>query len=118
MRILIADDQPAVRSALRLLLEEKTGLNIIAEASASTELLWQVRSTCPDLLLLDWELPDAEPTELVKLLHRLCPVLIIIALSSRPQMKNLALKAGVHYFICKSDPPEQLLDVLDNCYNR
>jgi DNA-binding NarL/FixJ family response regulator len=118
MRIILADDQPEVRSALRLLLEEKTGIKVIADASTSTELLRQVRACCPDLILLDWELPGSEPEKLVKLLHKTCSSLYIIALSSRPQMKPVALKAGVLHFICKSEPPEQLLAALDNCYNK
>lgn len=118
MRVILADDQPEVRSALRLLLEEKPGITIIAEASTSKELLSQARVGCPDLLLLDWELPVSEPEELVKLLHQICPQLSIIALSSRPQMRPTALKTGIRYFVCKSEPPEQLLMALDNCYNK
>jgi DNA-binding NarL/FixJ family response regulator len=118
MRVIIADDEPAVRSALRLLLEEKAVIRVIAEASDSGELLQQILSACPDLLLLDWELPDNRPEDLVKQLLKLCPRLVIIALSSHPQMKPLALQTGVRYFICKSEPPEQLLTVLDSCYNK
>jgi DNA-binding NarL/FixJ family response regulator len=117
MRIILADDQPEVRSALRLLLEEKAGIQVIADASTSSELLLQVRSCCPDLILLDWELPGLDPEKLVKLLLKICTSLYIIALSSRPQMKPEAFKAGVRQFICKSEPPEQLLAALDNCYN-
>jgi DNA-binding NarL/FixJ family response regulator len=117
MRILVADDQPEVRSALRLLLEQKTGINAIIDASTEAELIRQVRSACPDILLLDWELPGAESDELVKMLHKLCPDLAVIALSSRPQVKPTALKTGIRYFICKSEPPEQLMRALDNCYN-
>ena len=118
MRVIIADDEPSVRSALRLLLENKSDIQVLAEASDSTGLIQQIRSTCPDLILLDWELPDGRPQDLIKLLHRLCPQLIIIVLSSHPQTKSVALQSGVNYFICKSEPPEQLLTVLNNCYNK
>jgi DNA-binding NarL/FixJ family response regulator len=118
MRAIIADDQPEVRSALRLLLAEKAGIQVVADASTSADLLEQVHSACPDLLLLDWELPDTRPGDLVQQLRKLCPLLVIVALSSHPQMKNQALQTGVRYFICKSEPPEQLLAVLDNCYNK
>jgi DNA-binding NarL/FixJ family response regulator len=112
MRVIIADDQPEVRSALRLLLEEKPGVKIVDEASSSYELLKKVRETCPELILLDWELPGTAPVELISLLQARCQRLAIIALSSRPQMRKAALEAGVQDFICKSDPPEDLLNAL------
>ena len=117
MRVIIADDQPEVRSALRLLLEEKPGVKVIEEASSSCELLRKARETCPELVLLDWELPGTLPVELISILQAQCPRLAIIALSSRPQMRKAALESGVRDFICKSDPPEDLLTALGSCSN-
>ncbi len=117
MRVILADDQPEVRSALRLLLEEKPNMKVMAEVSNMKELEQQVRSICPELILLDWELPGIDPANLVSLLHSRCPGLAVIALSSRPQMKMAAIEAGVRHFICKSEPPERLLMALENCYN-
>lgn len=118
MRIIVADDQPEVRSALKLLLEEKPGVSVEGEASNFTELFRQVRDRCPELVLLDWELPGTNPVELISTLHSLCPHLEIIALSSRPQMRKIALEAGASEFVCKSDPPENLLTALENCFHR
>ena len=116
MRVIVADDQPDVRSALRLMLEEKSDIDMIAEVRTSTELMRQVKSGCPDLILLDWELPGIKPGELLILLKTLCPHLMVIALSSRPQMRQNALAAGANSFVCKSDPPELLLTALNRCY--
>jgi DNA-binding NarL/FixJ family response regulator len=113
MRVVVADDQPDVRSALRLMLEEKSGITQVTEVSTSQELLVRVKSNCPDLVLLDFELPGTRPEELLKSLRLLCPGIKIIALSSRPQMKQMALKYGADTFVCKSDPPEILLKALD-----
>jgi DNA-binding NarL/FixJ family response regulator len=118
MRIIVADDQPDVRSALKLLLEERPGVVVEGEASNFLELFRQVKNMCPELVLLDWELPGTKPEELISALHNLCPQLEIIALSSRPQMRKIALEAGVSEFVCKSDPPENLLTALDNCSRR
>jgi DNA-binding NarL/FixJ family response regulator len=116
MRVIVADDQPEVRSALRLILEEKPGISAVSEAQNSSELLTQVRANCPDLVLLDWELPGVNPKALVTTLQTLCPSLSVVALSSRPQMKQIALEAGAANFVCKSEPPEQLLKALDTYY--
>ncbi len=118
MHVIVADDQPEVCSALRLILEEKPGMGGVSEANTAIDLFHQVRTDCPDLILLDWELPGTNPQEIVAKLKAICPHLSIVALSSRPQMKQIALKAGVQSFVCKSEPPEQLLNALDNYYRQ
>ena len=118
MHIIVADDQPDVRSALKLLLEEKPTISNISEAGNSYELLWQIKTGCPDLVLLDWELPGTKPEHLLSVLRNLCPHISVIAFSSTPQTRQIAISCGANEFICKSDPPEKLLTALDNCYHR
>ena len=91
MRILLADDQPKVCSALRLLLEQEADTTVTVEAGNSKELLAAVERDCPDLLLLDWELPGGKGAELIPALRARCPELVIIALSSRPETRQMAL---------------------------
>jgi DNA-binding NarL/FixJ family response regulator len=113
MRVILADDQPEVRSALRLLLEDRPGIIVVGEASTTYELISQVRAGNLDLLILDWELPGTNPRELIPLLQTIHPQLSIIALSARPQVRRSALEAGAREFICKSDPPEMLLTTIN-----
>ena len=116
MHILLADDQAKVRSALRLLLEQQPGVQVIGEALNAAELLDQ--KTCPDLVLLDWELPGLAPDSALHALRALCPRLKIIALSGRPQARQAALDAGADAFVSKIDPPERLLAALYDCWQR
>ncbi|MEJ2209592.1 MAG: response regulator [Anaerolineae bacterium] len=115
MRIIVADDQAKVRSALRLALEQEPGIEILGEAVDSTGLLDWVKAVCPDLVLFDWELPGLPPTALLPLLHYYCPDLKMVALSSQPQTRPTALAAGADDFVSKVDPPEQLLAALQTC---
>jgi DNA-binding NarL/FixJ family response regulator len=57
MRVLLADDQPALRSAVRFLLEQEPDLSIVGEVGDVAGLMERVAALHPDLLLLDWELP-------------------------------------------------------------
>lgn len=113
IQVIIADNHPEVRSALRLLLAEKRGVNAVSEASKSEDLMSLVRCLKPDLILLDWELPGFIPEETMLLMHNLYRTPAVIALGSRPQMRKAALAAGAEEFIYKSEPPEKLLAVLD-----
>ena len=65
MRILIADDQPKVRFAMRVLLDRQPGLVVVGEAVHADSLLAQAAKACPDLVLLDWELPGLPVTDLL-----------------------------------------------------
>ncbi|MGD2207169.1 MAG: response regulator transcription factor [Anaerolineae bacterium] len=112
IRVLLADDRPKVRSALRLLLEHQPDIEILGEAVDTTGLLDWVRLVCPDLILLDWELPGLPASALLPLLHYRRPGLRVIALSGRPEVRQTALAAGVDAFVSKGDPPEQLLKTL------
>jgi DNA-binding NarL/FixJ family response regulator len=109
MRVILADDQAQVRSALRLLLEHQPGLEILGEAVDTKSLLDRTKAACPDLVLLDWELPGLEAQDLLSALHDLCPNLAVIALSAQPEKCHQALGAGADEFASKGDPPEQLL---------
>ena len=81
MRVLLADDQSKVRSALRLLLEQEPGMSVVGEAVEDEDLLAQVEATQPDLVLLDWELPGLRTDDWLSTLRTLCPRLKVIVCS-------------------------------------
>ena len=119
MRILLADSQSRVRFALRSLLEEQSELVLVGEVTDCKELLAQVEAVCPDLVLIDWDLPDMATVELLPALQKMCPGLHVIALSSRPEVRQDALAAGAQAFVSKAGPPEPLLAAIqfvkDHC---
>jgi DNA-binding NarL/FixJ family response regulator len=109
MRILLADDQPQVRFALRVLLEQQPGLAIVGEATDGNGLLKHVAMTLPDVILLGWELPGLRATDSLSHLRRIRPDVLVIALSVRSEARLAALSAGADAFVSKGDPPERLL---------
>lgn len=118
MRVLLADDEPQVRSALRLLLEHETGHAVVAEAGAADEVLGETAQSDPDLVLLDWELPGLNPVDLLGTLRRVYPHLLVVVLSGRPEANSAALVAGADAFVSKGDPPERLLGTLQGMAGR
>jgi DNA-binding NarL/FixJ family response regulator len=115
MRILLADSQPKVRLALRVLLRRQPGLSVVAEATDAHDLLNQVTESSPDLVLLGWDLPSWTSIGSVSPLRTLRPDLSVIALSGRPEERQAALTAGADAFVSKIDPPEYLLAAIDRC---
>ena len=112
MRILIADDQADVRSALGLLLMHEPDLEVVAEATDAVGVLLAAEKQLPNLILLDWELPGVSSASLVRALRSQWPQLRVIALSSLPEARRAAVSAGVDAFVDKGDPPDALLAAL------
>ena len=111
VRVLIADDQPSVRSALKLVLEQQ-GIDVAGDVSDSRELLAWFKTNPADLLLLDWELPDQPAKKIIPVLRARYPRLTVIVLNSRQQTRTAALSAGADGFVPKCDPPEYLIGIL------
>lgn len=112
LRILIADSDPRVRTALQLLLAEAAGATLIRESADLASLAAQVSVFKPDLILLDWELPGRPAAGLLVVLSRPEARPRVIVLSVRPEAGPEALAAGADAFVSKADPPEQLLAAL------
>ncbi len=109
LRVLVADDEPTLRSALCLLLEQEPALTVVGEAAESSSAQYQATALQPDVLLLDWELPGATGAALIPALRVCRPDIRIIVLSSRPEARPCALTAGADAFVSKGDPPDSLL---------
>jgi DNA-binding NarL/FixJ family response regulator len=112
MRLLIADDQAKVRSALRLWLGRQAGIQVLGEAVDARGVIDWVTAACPDAVLLDWELPGRDDLNLVLELRKRCPSMAIIALSGRGEARAEAWAAGADVFVSKGEPPEHLLVAL------
>ena len=108
MRVLIADDAPAVRSALLLALSGRDDVQVVGEAAEWAALLALARTARPDVVLLDWGLPGNEDGAALRALRLACPGVRVAALSARPDDRQPALRAGAEAFVSKADHPDRL----------
>ncbi len=113
MRVLIADDQPNVRFALRVTLERLPDGKSINEAIDTADLFFQALLMPPDLLLLDWELEGMADGETLRSLRKFCPRVFIIALSGKEEARQAALQSGANAFVSKADSPDVLLAAIN-----
>lgn len=112
MKVLIADDQADVLNALKVLLEQQEGHFIIDEAEDVDSLLSKVEKFRPELLLLDWELSNRDMAEVVPVIKKMAGEVCIIAMSVRPEARDMALSAGADAFVSKGDNSDKLLSVI------
>lgn len=118
MRVLLADDHPKVRRALRMFMEEESGVRIVGEVSNVEALISQALALQPDLILLEWELQGCPGNNLLCGLRALNLRTHVIVLSWRPECEKDALAAGADGFVSKANGPEQLLAVLGETIGR
>lgn len=115
MRILVADNQPKVRFALRVALERQLGFKTISEAIDANDLLAQAQVGCPDLVIVDWDLPALPMADVIRALRQHCCNAYVIILSGRAEIREQALAVGANAFVCKGDAPDALLLAIEHC---
>jgi two-component system, NarL family, response regulator DesR len=105
VRLVLADDDMHVRSAVHLLLAEEPCVQVVADCWTGAGLVHAIEEHKPDVALVDWELPGLRARE-IPLMCR------VVAMSGRPDQRQAALRAGAVGFVCKGDAPDTLLAVL------
>ena len=110
IRIILADPNPTVRSALALLLETRLEAQIVGQVSSMESLLCEAAATQPHLIIMDWELPGAPAEQRIDLLRKRVPRAAIIAVSVQPESAAAAAQADA--FVCKTHLPEQMLQAV------
>jgi DNA-binding NarL/FixJ family response regulator len=112
MDVVLASKEHDLRLALEMLLREEPGAYVVGTASHAEALLALVRSACPDLVLLDWDLPGQPPADVVAEVASADPRPKIIVICKDADASQVALAAGADESVVKGDPPELLLDAL------
>jgi len=110
--LLVEDSQDCVDLTLELL--TKAGiLNEIAVARNGKEALAAVKSTRPEIVLLDWVLPDITGSEVLEGIRRIAPETKVIVLSVHlPNSESGGCDSKPDYYISKPIDPIQFIVVL------
>jgi two-component system response regulator DesR len=114
IRLLIADDQALVRGALAALLDLEPDLEVVSEVGRGDEVVEAVRTTKPDVALLDVEMPGLDGIEAAAALRREVPGVRVLMVTTfgRPGYLRRAMEAGAAGFVVKDTPAAQLADAV------
>ena len=114
-KILIVDDQPQFRRVLRLALGVK-GYEI-REATGGTDAIDLVRTDLPDLVLVDWLMPDMDGMQLCRAIRATSDVPIIM-ITSKQGGRTQALAAGADDYVTKPFAVDDLLLHIESALTR
>jgi DNA-binding NarL/FixJ family response regulator len=118
-RVVIVEDQTAVRQMLAHVLDLETGYEVVGEAGDGYEAVKLIRETLPDLVILDAKLPGMNGHEVLIALQDLLPNLRVLVFSGyeNPILIRDMLSHGAHGFIEKTASLSELRQGIDAVSN-
>ncbi|MFE2159879.1 response regulator transcription factor [Streptomyces lydicus] len=110
IRVLLAEDQAMVRSAIATLLGLEPDIEVVGQVGDGPSAVSTALELCPDLCLLDIEMPGGSGLDAAEALHAELPKtkILVFTVFDRPGHLRRALAAGASGFIGKNRPVDEL----------
>ncbi|WP_330329768.1 response regulator transcription factor [Streptomyces sp. NBC_00536] len=111
LRIVIADDERMVRTALRVILDAEPDMEVVGEAASGAEAVSLVRSVAPDVVLMDVRMPETDGIRATgQILATMAepPRIVVVTTFENDSYVYDALRAGAAGFLLKRAHPEEL----------
>lgn len=114
LRILIADDTPAVRSSLSALISRMEDVEIVGLAGTGAEALELARELKPDVMTLDIHMPALNGIEVLEALRgeQLGLTTIVLTGLAEEEYRDRCLALGATHFFHKATEFEKVLEIL------
>jgi DNA-binding NarL/FixJ family response regulator len=114
VRVVLADDQPLVRSGLRVLIDGTPGIDVAAEAATGTQAIQAVRDTRPDVVIMDIRMPGMDGIEATRIITAgdQPPRVVILTTFDDDDYVYGALRAGASGFLVKDMALEDILTAI------
>jgi two-component system response regulator NreC len=112
--IVLADDHTVVRSALRMLLENEHGFEVLAEAGDADTAARYVLGHKPSVLVLDLNMPGRPSLEAIPDIRKASPAteIVVLTMQSEPAFARTALQAGVRGYVLKEAADTELVQAV------
>ncbi len=114
IRIVLADDHPQVRGCLRRIVERAADIVVVGEASNGYQAIRQVEELCPDVLVLDVEMPGLSGVQVTQRLRAGLVKVSILILSAidDEQFIRAALASGASGYLVKDEAVKELAEAV------
>ncbi len=114
IRVLVVDDHFATRLGLSMPINNEKGMKVIAEAGTSARAIQLYREHRPDVVLMDYHLPDQSGVETLKAIRAEFPEARVIILTIFDGEEDIfrAVTAGAKAYLTKSCECEEMLDAV------
>jgi two-component system nitrate/nitrite response regulator NarL len=115
VRILVADDQEAVRERVCAALTSQKGFEVCAEASNGKEAVEKAKELDPDLILLDITMPVLNGLDAARMIRTFAPEtpIVILSVHKSRQLMEEARKIGVQGYVTKGEAVQKLIQAVE-----
>jgi DNA-binding NarL/FixJ family response regulator len=112
--VLIADDQPLVRSGFRMILEDRDDLELVGEAEDGEQAVALARALDPDVILMDVRMPSLDGVEATRRLvdANARARILVLTTFDLDEYVYAAIRAGASGFLLKDVQPTDLVDAI------
>lgn len=113
--LVISDDHKIFREGLRALIQSYSDeLKILGEAGSGRAAITLIEETCPDIVILDFSMPDLDGLDVLKIIKEKQPNIKIIMLTAHydPVIFSSAMDLGINGFVLKDDTFEDILSAI------
>ncbi len=116
MRVLIVDDHGSFLNALAAMLQQAPGIELVGRAEGGKEGLRLATETRPDLVLVDFAMPDLNGVAVTQRLKAdpQPPKVVMMSFHAEPEYRDMALHAGADAFLTKTELHKELLPLLEH----
>lgn len=110
IRVVLADDQPLVRTGLRMILSAESDIEVVGEAANGFEAIDLCASSKPDVVLMDVRMPELDGISATRQITSLDepPRVLVLTTFDLDEVVYDALRAGASGFLLKDAPEERL----------
>lgn len=118
IRVLLVDDSPEFLKSACGFLALQPSLQVVGSASSGAEALKQIQALAPDLVLMDWAMPEMSGVETARLIKAQedAPRVIILTMYDLPYYRTAAKIAGADGFITKLEWSKQLMPLIHQLF--
>ncbi|MEV8037400.1 response regulator transcription factor [Streptomyces sp. NPDC086182] len=111
VRVVLADDQPLVRSGLRVIMADYPDLEVVGEAATGAEAVQLVRDVSPDVVVMDIRMPGMDGIEATRLITAGPATTRVLVLTTFDEDDHVygALRAGASGFLVKDMALDDIL---------
>ncbi|MFJ9713842.1 response regulator [Streptomyces sp. NPDC101234] len=111
VRVVLADDQPLVRSGLRVIMADHPDLEVVGEAATGAEAVQLVRDAGPDVVVMDIRMPGMDGIEATRLITAGSTTTRVLVLTTFDEDDHVygALRAGASGFVVKDMALDDIL---------
>lgn len=113
-RVLIADDLETARTGLRMVLSREPDLEVVGEVTNGREALEFCRSSGPDLVVMDVQMPEMDGLAATRAIKAELPAVAVLVLTAYddPEYMLEAVRAGAAGFVLKRNAMRRLAEVV------